>query len=94
MNGRSFSTLVGILCCLLGIGGALALAQGTAGINWSTLGSGGGALTGSSRIAVNGTLGQPVTGFSSAEGVSLDAGFWYGTGVTYRIHLPLVLRSS
>jgi hypothetical protein len=46
-------------------------------------------------VALQGTLGQPFVGLSRSDGVALGQGFWYGLGeVTYRIYLPLVIRSS
>ncbi len=61
----------------------LALAQGTAVIDWWVFGSGGGPVGDGDGIALNATLGQPVIGVSSDDSISLEAGYWHGSGPGY-----------
>ena len=70
------SILVLVLALSLIVAG-LVLANGTAAINKWVFGGGGGLLSFTDRVALNGTLGQPVIGPSSADTLTLGAGYWY-----------------
>ena len=56
---------------------SVALAQGTAAINWWVLG-GGGAPSSGGNVSLNDSLGQPIIGPSSGGNVALGSGYWYG----------------
>lgn len=72
--------------------GAGVYALGATGIDWWVLGGGGGQAS-SGDVSLNSTLGQPVTGSSSAGEVSLQSGYWAGlVKETFTINLPLVFR--
>jgi hypothetical protein len=79
MNKQLAIALVGLLCGLLVVGGALA--QGTATINWWVI-AGGGAPSGGGQVTLNDTLGQPIIGPSSSGNVWLGAGYWGGARPT------------
>ena len=87
-----FLAAVGFLL-LVAVGTALAL--GTASVDWWVFGGGGGSSTGGGDISINDTIGQPVIGLSSGDGVSLQAGYWVsgsGSEPEYLVYLPLVMR--
>jgi hypothetical protein len=68
-----------------------AFAQGRApDVDWRLISSGGGSAS-ASGLSLNASLGQPVTGASSASGQSLTSGFWQGIS-RMMIWLPLLLR--
>ena len=92
MNRRQAGVLVGLLLCLLIVGGTSA--QGSAAIDWWVAGSGGSPSTGNGGVALNDTIGQPIVGPFSNEPVSLGAGYWYGPETQYRVYLPLTLRNG
>lgn len=91
------------LCFLLGV--CLVATSLTAhaqqyAIDWFTIAGGGGDSSGGS-YAVNGTIGQPDTGFSSGGNYTLEGGFWasesidspeihisYASATTVRIWWP------
>jgi hypothetical protein len=73
------------LAVLLLAFGGLALAQGGA-IDWWVIAGGGGPSSGTA-VALNDTLGQPVIGPSSGNGVSLGAGYWYGAQAPTAVEL-------
>ncbi|RPI54371.1 MAG: DUF11 domain-containing protein, partial [Chloroflexi bacterium] len=62
---------------LLALAISVALAQQATDIPWEVL-SGGGAPSTGPGVTLNGTLGQPMIAPSSAAGLSLGAGYWYG----------------
>jgi hypothetical protein len=83
-----------LLTCLLIAAGTLA---NSTTVDWSVLTSSGGSANGD-QVALDGSLGQPVTGTSSSGSTLLEAGYWYRDKVDkvdyviYTIHLPLVSR--
>jgi len=80
-----------IVCALLLVGSAWA-APSTTDITWKVLGGGGGRVT-SGSVALDGTIGQPVTGAVSQPSLALCSGYWCDTEVSVRqIFLPLVRR--
>ena len=89
-NRRTAIIAISLLSCVLIAAGVLA--NGTSGIDWWVIGSGGGEA-GGGEVALEATLGQPVTGTSSSGSISLKAGFWPGAGeVNYDVYLPQVSR--
>ncbi len=70
----------------------VALANGTT-ISRYVIGGGGGHAE-AAPYALDGTIGQPVTGVVSDSGYELCSGFWCGAAVRYFIYLPLVLRNG
>jgi hypothetical protein len=65
-------------------------------VHWQVISGGGApAVSDSGAAVLNGSLGQTAVGPSVSRGVSLGAGFWYGTGPgqAYPVYLPLVLRN-
>jgi len=92
MKKRAFLILTIGMLFLLTAGVALALSTHT--IDWWVFSGGGGTSSGGD-ITLNDTIGQPVIGSSSGEGVNLEAGYWVSGIVTEPeslIYLPLVLR--
>ena len=85
-----FLSSIALLCCTLIAAGVLA--NGTPGLDWWVVGSGGGHAS-IGNVTLDATLGQPVTGISGGDSISLEAGFWPGAGeVTYAVYLPQVSR--
>lgn len=86
-----------LVVLLLSLLAAVAWAGSSDGIaaDWSVLSGGGApAVSGSGRVALNGSLGQTAIGPSADTHADLGAGFWYGLGERrYAIYLPLVLRN-
>jgi hypothetical protein len=64
----------------------VALAQGSAAIDWWVV-AGGGEPSSSGDVALNDTLGQPVVGSSSGGNVALGAGYWYGWPIPTAVEL-------
>lgn len=66
-----------LIAAVLALGGAgLVLAEGGGpAVEWWVIAGGGGPASGTG-VTLNDTVGQPVTGISSAEGASLAAGYW------------------
>lgn len=62
---------------LLALAIPVALAQQAAELPWEVIG-GGGAPSAGPGVTLNGTLGQPMIGPSTAAGTDLGAGYWYG----------------
>jgi hypothetical protein len=77
---------------LLAVLSAAVLAAGTPEMDWWVIG-GGGAQVDSGAYSLGGTLGQPVTGASSAGGYELCAGYWCGAAGRHTVYLPVVLRA-
>jgi hypothetical protein len=75
---------------LLAVGLVLADPSATYGLDWWTVDSGGGALSGGD-YALEGTAGQPDAGVLGGGSYELSGGFW--TTVKYAIHLPLILET-
>ena len=76
----------------------LAQSGGPYDLTWTTIGAGGGTLTGGGYSLVS-TIGQPEPGpGASGAGYSLTGGVWGGAGAVSppsggkRVYLPLVLR--
>ena len=69
--------LTGIFIVLI-IMSASVLAQDYS-IDWYVIGSGGGESQ-SENYQINGTIGQPVVGFSSSVNYIVESGFWVGAG--------------
>ena len=89
-NQRTAIIAIALLSCVLIAAGVMA--NGTPDIDWWVFGSGGGGASGG-NVTLDATLGQPVTGTSSGDSISLEAGYWYGAGeVTYDVYLPQVSR--
>jgi hypothetical protein len=79
MQQKHRRAIVGIIALVvsLSLGSSLAVAQTGIGpaLVWHIIGSGGQPAS-EAEIALNGTVGQPVVGISTAPGVSLSAGPW------------------
>jgi hypothetical protein len=79
MQQKNHRAIVGIIALVvsLSLGSSLAVAQTVVNpaLVWHIIGSGG-QPTNEAEIALNGTIGQPVVGVSTAPGVSLSAGPW------------------
>ena len=89
-NQRTAIIAIALLSCVLIAAGVMA--NGTPGIDWWVVGSGGGGASGG-EVTLDATLGQPVTGTSSGGPISIEAGFWPGAReVTYDVYLPQVSR--
>jgi hypothetical protein len=79
MQQKHRRAIVGIIALVvsLSLGNSLAVAQ--TGMNsalvWHIIGSGGQPAS-EAEITLNGTIGQPIVGISTAPGISLSAGPW------------------
>lgn len=73
---RAVVGLIALVVSLaLGSGFAVAQTDVTPALVWHIIGSGGQPAS-DAEVALNGTIGQPVVGVSTAPGVSLSAGPW------------------
>ncbi len=80
-----------ILCILLALSSTtMAMESANYAIDWDVMASGGGPMV-STSFAVNSTTGQAVTGFATSTGYRLGFGYWYIE--SYRVFLPLVIRT-
>lgn len=59
-------------------------------IAWKVLANGGGSSSGG-EVALDSTLGQPITGNPSSGEIYLTAGYWVGQPLV-RLHLPLITK--
>jgi hypothetical protein len=91
---RVFALLMGLLCCLLLVGVALAQTSASYDLSWNVIAGGGGPISGGG-YAINSTIGQPVVGVAKDTGYELCSGFWCGAVavVEYKIYLPVVLKN-
>jgi hypothetical protein len=80
-----------LLCCLL-LAGAVLAAPDVHRIDRWVMGGGGGKLSDAS-LSLEGTIGQPVTGFVAEAPHEVSSGFWFEiwTG-EYWVYLPLAVR--
>ncbi len=83
--------LIPISMALLIVSSVAAQSGGTYDLSWSTIDNGGGSSSGG-NYTVEGTLGQPDTGVLSGGGYTVNGGFWFSTGVSYQVYLPVVMR--
>ncbi len=60
-------------------------------IDWWVVAAGGGPSSAGS-VAIDSTVGQPITGDSAGSNVTLGAGYWYGVQARSILYLPAVLR--
>jgi hypothetical protein len=83
---------------LIGAGGVtsgVVQSASTAVVDWWVMASGG-APSATSRVTVNATLGQPITGLTASWSgqTVLKAGYWSGQGVLsvtrYQVFLPMI----
>jgi hypothetical protein len=74
----------------LAVGLVQAGSSAMSAINWQVL-AGGGQPAAGSGVSLNGTFGQPVVGPAAGGQVDIGAGYWYGTGRSATIYLPIVL---
>jgi hypothetical protein len=82
-----------LLLALAGFAGAGSSANYA--VEWQVMGVGGApAESDAGGVTLNGTLGQAAIGHSAGTGVQVGTGYWYGSGVEYRIYLPLILRGG
>ncbi len=82
-----------ISLALIVVHSAVAMSSANYRLDWFTALTGSGGSSSSAHYAVNLTVGQTVIGPSTSAGYHVGLGYWYGTGMTYRIYLPVVLRS-
>jgi hypothetical protein len=85
--------VLGILV-LLGAAGAWAMSSQNYRVDWLVpLSGGGGGRSGSASYALNFTIGQSATGFSTSTGYKVGLGYWYGAENPYLLYLPILLRN-
>ena len=84
-----------LLMFVLLIAAVPALAQSGEGydLSWWTVDGGGTTAATGGGYTLGGTAGQADAAVWSGGEYTLSGGFWGGAGVTYRIYLPLVMRS-
>ena len=68
----------------------VASASETVSIGWQVLSAGGSSASGGS-VSLDSTLGQPITGISSAGSAWLGAGYWYAEQPV-QLFLPVLRR--
>ena len=91
---KSIRVLALVLVLLLLLWG-LVRGEASDSVDWWVMASGGGPLGASGQVALDATLGQPVTGPSQAGGITLGGGYWYGMRAGgYLAYLPVVLRAG
>ncbi len=79
--------LAGVFLAVAGVG----LAANPPSVPWWVSASGGGPA-GGGNVAIDSSLGQPVTGPSSAGIFAFGAGYWYGTADEMEVFLPVVKK--
>jgi hypothetical protein len=87
---------LGLLSALVGgvaAQGGHQVARSGYDLSWWTVDGGGHTSSSGPIYSLGGTIGQPDAGVMSGQGYVLDGGFWPGGAVTYRVHLPLVVRN-
>lgn len=94
---RVILLLIGLLCGLILVSGALAQISTNYGLGWHVIADGGGLMT-STNYTMNSTLGQLAIGPATSTGHRLGAGYWYGMVETVappgqRIYLPILLKN-
>lgn len=87
---RFFLALALTLLLIALLAGGIVLAAADYEISRYVIGAGGGPAR-AGDCTLDGTLGQPVVGWSTTAAYDLCAGFWCGLG-RYKVYLPLVLR--
>ena len=99
MSKRTHTTLPILILLLVALGAIVVWAGSSVHTNlfWQVLNSGGvPATSGSSHIALNGSLGQTAIGISSSadSATVLRSGYWPGTmGAGWEVLLPIIIRS-
>jgi len=71
--------------------GDIALAASGFSVEWSAITSGGGEIRGGAYSAQT-SIGQPIASRISGGGFTLDAGYWPGVPVDWKMFVPLVRR--
>jgi hypothetical protein len=99
VNRRSRTTLLLLILLLASLGAMVAWAGSSTHVDlfWQVLSGGGApAASGSSRIALNGSIGQATIGVSSSTGgdTLLRSGYWPGTAEAgWEVLLPIIIRA-
>jgi len=62
-------------------------------LTWYTIDGGGAMFSTGGSYSLGGTIGQPDAATLSGGGYTLNGGFWGGAANSYKIFLPLVLKS-
>ena len=93
-SGRFSRALLALSAFLLLVPIAAADSGSPYTLPWWTVDAGGSTLARSGPYSVSSTIGQPDAGILSSGDYTLLGGFWGGVAATYRIYLPLVLRSA
>ena len=88
---------VAMVPALLWTGTVLAGSSANYAINWQVFGDGGQPIANAGQtVTLNGTLGQPVSGISSATGLTLSAGYWTSdvSAITTgsQLFLPIIFK--
>ncbi|MFN2138019.1 MAG: hypothetical protein ACK2UK_18835 [Candidatus Promineifilaceae bacterium] len=94
MKGGHGGMAVVILLALLLLAGAVwAATANDPSANWSVINSGGAAVS-TGNVALNGSLGQPISGPPAGQdGVAVHSGYWPGTaGTSHTLYLPAVMQ--
>jgi len=94
MSNKKKIMVIFVVCALLST--TIALAAGDYQINWWTVDNGGGSSQSvGGQYLLQGSIGQPLTGFSTGGEYILSSGFWHGIGAAiqeFMVHLPMVIR--
>jgi hypothetical protein len=96
MNKRRVGALFAVLLCGLLVAGVAWASSASYDLSWWSVDGGGQTFSSGGGYTLGGTAGQPDPGLLAGGGYALGGGFWGGgaAAVTYKIHLPLVLRGN
>ena len=90
LRTRTLRLALSLVVLLAFFGTALAASAATPAVDWQVLASSGGGATGGA-VALDATLGQPITGVSGGSSAWLGAGYWYASQPV-QLYLPLLRR--
>jgi hypothetical protein len=82
-----------LLCCLMAAIAVQAQSSTNYDLGWHVLSNGGGGM-GSTSYALEGTLSQVLAGRTESTNYVLYQGYWYPSGPSYQIYLPIVVKSG
>jgi hypothetical protein len=87
--------IAAVIVCLVLVVPALAQSTVRYDLPWRVVAGGGGRMESAGHTLL-GTVGQPLVGTMTSNGLVLNSGFWYAEAVVseYHVYLPLVVCES
>lgn len=90
---KHLTILLMLIGLLLFASTALAMSSANYRLDWFTPLTSSGDSASSTNYAGNFSVGQSVIGYASSPGYTAGLGYWSGAGGSYRIFLPLIMKS-